>query len=92
MKTYVLIENYSGFVWYEAVATDPIEACRIADRDIGEEADSYEIVYQPTHGSYNVHEAPADWQPVADGQDPSEIERAAALPRVATVQYRRELP
>ena len=85
---YVLIDAYSGFVWEEADATDPIEACRIVDEKVGGEARSYEREHLHGQNGYYVYEAPADWTPVEDGQSQSEIERVQALPLVAQVAFR----
>ena len=68
---YVLIDAYSGFVWEEADATDPIEACRIVDEKVGGEARSYEREHLHGQNGYYVYEAPADWTPVEDGQSPA---------------------
>lgn len=91
MARYILIENHSGYVWGEADAADPIEACRIVDEHVGGELREYaEAFYVDTsRNAYHVHQAPADWRPVDDGQSQSEIERVAALPRVALVTFRK---
>lgn len=86
---YVLIDAYSGYVWEEADAPDPITACEIVDDLIGgAEGRDYEEVYRlDGRSGYFVYEAPADWTPVSDGQSQSEIERVTSLPLVATVAW-----
>lgn len=85
MKHYVMIDAHSGYVWEEADANDPIEACRIIDRKIGAEADEYAEQRLDGQSGYYVYEAPADWTPVEDGQSKTEIERVLALPLVAQI-------
>ena len=86
---YVLIDAYSGFVWGEADAETPTEACRIVDEQVGGEAREYEDVTRLDGMSgYYVYEAPADWTEVTDGQSQGDIERVTALPLVAAVAYR----
>lgn len=87
MPHYVLIDNYSGYVWGEADADDPIEACAIVDRQTGGDPREYEeqMIGNSSTSGYFVYEAPADWRPVDDGQSQDEIERVTALPLVAEV-------
>jgi hypothetical protein len=90
MTHYVLIDNYTGYVWGEADASDPVEACRIVDTEIGGEARTYE--HERIRGSdvsgYFVHEAPSNWTPVDDGQSQREIRRVQTLPIVASVVFK----
>lgn len=86
---YVLIDAHSGYVWEEADAETPIDACRIVDQKVGGEDREYEDVSRlDGRDGYYVYEAPADWTSVEDGQDRSEIERVKALPLVAEVAFR----
>lgn len=86
---YVLIDACSGFVWEEADAETPIEACRIVDEKIGGEPREYEEVTRlDGRSGYYVYKAPAEWTAVDDGQSQSEIERVTALPLVAEVTFR----
>ncbi|MEL6280851.1 MAG: hypothetical protein AAFR28_18515 [Pseudomonadota bacterium] len=48
MNTYAIIERNSGYIWGVVKATDPIEACRTMDADIGGEPREYEEVYRET--------------------------------------------
>lgn len=94
LNHYVLIDGHSGYVWDEADASDPIEACKIIDDKVGPRDGpmEYEIVSRSewnTGNGYFVYQAPADWVPVADGQSRTEIERVEALPLVAKVVCRR---
>lgn len=91
MTHYVLMDNYSGYIWGEADAADPIEACRIVDRDVGGEEREYEEARlgDSTVNGYHVFEAPAGWTAVDDGQRQSEIERVGSQCRkVAEVVFR----
>lgn len=91
MTHYVLIDSYSGFVWGEADADDPVEACRVFDATTSCEPRDYAPVYRldnSTASGYFVHKAPDGWVPVTDGQDPVEIDRVSALPLVAHVAFR----
>lgn len=91
MTHYVLIDNYSGYVWGEADASDPVEACAKVDRGIGGEGREYEVarIGNSTDSGYHVFEAPADWEPVDDGQSQNEIDRVDSLCRkVAEVKFR----
>lgn len=87
MTRYILIDDYSGFVWGDAEAETPEAACRIVDEAVGETGREYERVGAfPGHEpGYHVHEAPAGFRPVEDGQDPSLIEAVEALPLAAKV-------
>lgn len=85
---YVLIDAYSGFVWGEADAANPIEACRIVDEHIGGEPREYEEQRLDGQQGYFVYRAPADWTAVDDGQSQREIERVTALPLAAQVAFK----
>lgn len=88
-KHYVLIDAYSGYVWDEADAESPIQACKIVDaRHAPGEQRTYELERLNGQSGYFVYEAPADWTPVEDGQRQSEIERVTALPLVAQCAFR----
>lgn len=88
MAHYVLIDHNSGYVWDEVDADTPIEACRKVDEKLGVHGRDYKPAFANTidHG-YHVHEAPADWTPVDDGQSQAEIDRVSALPVAAVVTY-----
>ena len=90
MIHYVLIDNFSGFVWGGADAADPVAACAILDKEVGGEPRKYEItrISNTTESGYLVFEAPADWLPVDDGQSQDEIKRTLALHKVAEVKTR----
>ena len=91
MTTYVLIDNNSGYVWGEANASNPIEACAIVDREIGGDEREYseERIGNSTASGYHVYQAPADWVSVDDGQSQVEIERVTSTCRkVAEVATR----
>ena len=92
MTKFILIDSYAGFIWGEAFASSPIEACRTVDKSIGGESRVYEE-FGPNHqikhdgfSGYFVHEAPDDFV-VTDGQNQGEIEAVEALPLVAIVTY-----
>lgn len=91
MTHYVLIDNHSGYVWGEADANDPVEACAAVDREIGGDEREYAVerLGSSTKNGYHVFEAPADWTPVDDGQNQREIERVeSACRKVAEVAFR----
>ena len=92
MTRFILIDQNSGFVWGEADATTPIEACRTVDGQIAAPAAHYvehgprsAATYDQT-GGYYVYEAPADFAEVTDGQDPDQIQAVTALRCVAFVE------
>jgi hypothetical protein len=85
MTTYAIIDNASGYVWGVTAADSPIDACLTIDADIGTDPREYEQKARPDFANecgYHVYEAPAGFE-VADGQSEDEIDRVAALPKVA---------
>lgn len=87
MKHYVLIDKHVGYVWGEAKAESPIEACRKVDKELREFGRTYHQVssgeWCDNRGGYDVREAPGDWDEVT-------IDRAIGLPRVALVNYEQQ--
>ena len=79
MTHYVLIDNHSGYVWGEADAADPVDACRAVDAEIGGEPREYELISSGAHNTtvsgYHVYAAPSGWREIQDGQSQEEIER-----------------
>lgn len=75
MTRYVLIDHYTGFVWGETDAADPIEACRKVDEEVGSEPRTYHRETLTGQSGYHVYEAPKLWISINDGQIPSQIER-----------------
>lgn len=89
MNHYVLIDHHSGYVWGEADAKTPIEACEIVDRHVGGDAREYEEVSRlDGESGYHVYLAPTGWAEVENGQAQDEIERVEGLRRVADVTFR----
>ncbi len=86
MKTFAIIESYSGFVWGVVTAESALDACSACDDQAGghrgrgqyEECDTSEL--RTTRGVYDVRIAP-DGFDVQDGQDPADIAQVQALPR-----------
>lgn len=93
MPHYVLVEHHSGYVWGEADAENPVEACRKVDAEHSGEDYEYEIGFANNikrgEGAYHVFLAPDDWVPVKDGQSQEELARVDQLPCVAVVITRR---
>lgn len=86
MKRYILIDNASGYIWGDAATLNlppdatPIDAARALDESLGVTGRLY-VHLSATAGNrpatnatgYWVHEAPADFPPVTDGQDEAQI-------------------
>lgn len=92
MARYILIVNSSGYVWGEADASDPVEACVTINREIGGDEYEYDVSRfgSSVDSGFHVYEAPADWTPVADGRDGAEIDRVErTCKKVAEVASRR---
>jgi hypothetical protein len=91
-RHYVLIDEHSGYVWGEAVAADPVAACRAVDERLGETERVYEDIGGGARfagrSGYHVYEAPAGFPSVLDGQNPDEVSRVMALPCVTQVVTR----
>lgn len=88
MPRYILIDDASGFVWGEAEAETPEDACRIVDEHLGVSGREYARVgflVDAGPSGYYVHEAPTDFRPIDDGQDRDLIAAVNALPLAATV-------
>ena len=89
MTRYILIDEHSGFVWGDVVAADPIAACRALDEGVGEYGRTYEEIGARRRfdgrSGYHVHEAPADFPAVDDGQDQATIDAVTALPLIERV-------
>jgi hypothetical protein len=81
MTHYVLIDHYTGYVWGEADADDPITACVKVDQEIDRTPREYEYRRLDGDSGYHVYEAPADWKEVDDGQSRAEIERVTSTCR-----------
>ena len=100
MTRYVLIDKHSGYVWGEAEADDPVDACRRLDAEIAGNGyvDEHEYCLgnaeqqRDASQGYFVYVAPDDWPEVTDGRSQTEIERVMALPEVAYVSVRRRAP
>lgn len=63
MPHYVMIDDYSGYVWGEATASSPIEAAEIMDKDIGTGPREYDLIVETRalahhEGAYHVYRAP----------------------------------
>jgi hypothetical protein len=88
---YILIDENSGYVWGEAVASDPISACREVDisvNKIGELGRNYiDIGRERFDGrsGYHVYAAPDDFVGGDDGRDPEYINAVERLPLAARV-------
>jgi hypothetical protein len=86
---YILIDEYSGYVWGEAVADDPISACREIDADAGLEPDRHYIDIGSERfdgrSGYHVHLAPDDFVGGDDGRDQEYINAVERLPLVARI-------
>ena len=83
MQRYVLIDANSGFVWGDAVAETPIEACRAVDAQCGEHDRGYEDIGRVAfngRSGYFVFRAPADMHLARDGQDAAFIAAVEGLP------------
>lgn len=82
-KTFALIDNCSGFVWWVGAAATPEEACAAATLETGGDAQSYEAAHQlaSNEGGYHVYEAPSGFD-VNDGQDQNEIDAVSTMPLV----------
>lgn len=91
MTHYVLMDNHSGFIWGEADASDPVEACIILDQQLGSMSRTYDTVSSfggDDRSGYHVFEAPADWEQVEDGRSGTEIDRVESLCRkIACVEF-----
>lgn len=89
MQHYIMINHYTGYVWEEADASDPIEVCRLIDQKISPGIErEYERVGRLDCDGYHVYLAGADWVPVHNGQSSTEIARVEALPKVAEVRFK----
>ena len=92
MPRFILIDNHSGFVWGEAIAETPAEACREVDEALGEHGRTYAEAFElaSTETGYHVHQAPADFPALEDGTDDDTIAAVDALPRVAVIRCTRQ--
>jgi hypothetical protein len=92
MTHYVMIDENSGYVWGDAVASDPVEACRAIDTKCGEHDRIYADIGRERFGGrsgYHVYQAPEEFAECGDGQDPEYIKMVEAfqfVTRVATAQ------
>jgi hypothetical protein len=90
MTRYVMIDENSGYVWGDAVGSDPVEACRALDAKCGEHERIYDdIGWESFNGrsGYHVYLAPEEFTDCGDGQDPQYIKMVEAfsfVTRVAT--------
>ena len=96
-KHYVLIDNCSGYIWGEADAENPIEACQKVDLEIGcGEPREYHEVFSSELASnetgYHVFAAPNDWvwDPALDDQDQEIIATVEQWPLAAVVKISTE--
>jgi hypothetical protein len=87
---YILIDSNSGYIWGQAYADTPIDACRLVDEGCGASGREY-VEYGPNHSilrdgldGYLVYAAPENFR-VDDGQDQSEIDAVSAMPLTAIV-------
>lgn len=85
-KRLILIDNYTGFVFGDVTAADPIAAALEVDADIGEHGRNYEMrarAPQDTTTGYHVYDASgSDLPEVVDGQDKAAIQASERLPFV----------
>jgi hypothetical protein len=88
MTRYILIDNGSGYVWGEANAETPEEACRIVDAHVGAYDRTYFEAYSlaSNESGYHVYEVRDNFPEIEDGQDLETIMAVEALRRVGTFQ------
>jgi hypothetical protein len=85
---YVMIDENSGYVWGDAVASDPVEACRAIDAKCGEHSRNYADIGRERfdgRSGYHVYLAPEEFTDCGDGQDPEYIRMVEAFPFVTRV-------
>lgn len=82
-KTFALIDNCSGFVWWVGAAETAAAACTKATLENSLEAVEYEATSNlaSNEGGYHVHVAP-DGYACLDGQDELAIAEVSAMPLV----------
>lgn len=81
MARYIMIDNYTGYIWGDAVAETPQDAARKIDEALGEyDRDYSELRIDPrdTSTGYHVYRADVDGAQVPsqidDGQDGDTID------------------
>jgi hypothetical protein len=89
-RRYVLIDEFTGHVWGDVVAADPIKACRAVDARCGQHKREYtDIGSVPFdgHSGYHVYLATSAYGDYAgaDGQDGEFIKAVEAMPFVTRV-------
>lgn len=94
-RHFILIDENSGFVWGDALAADPIAACRAVDASVGETSRLYDDIGSGARfdgrSGYHVYEAPDGWtwpDGLGDGQNQGVIDAVAALPCVTRIVKR----
>jgi hypothetical protein len=89
MKHYVIIDQHSGFIWGDAVAEDPVDACELIASCLSGEPDcEYEdIGGQRFNGrsGFTVFEVAGELPDDYDGQDQEVIDLVSSWPLVARV-------
>jgi hypothetical protein len=87
MKRYVIIDNNSGFVWGDAKAESPVEACALICSGLSGEPDcEYEEVSSFNGRSgFVVYEMAGELHEDYDGQDQEVIDLVSSWPLVARV-------
>jgi hypothetical protein len=86
MKTYAMIDIYSGFFWGCGVADNPAAACQEMDENLGDAHETYtETGRYEAAADYDVYDASAIAARLtdADGQDEKVIALVQAQPFVA---------
>lgn len=80
-QRYIAIEHNSGFIWGDALAATPEEACTAIDRqaDPTIKARPYTGVppIRDTNGGYHLYVAPTDFPETDDGMCQELIDRVA---------------
>jgi hypothetical protein len=89
MPRYTMIDEHSGFVWGDAEAENPIEACRALDRQLG---DHENHTYTDIGGArfngqsgYHVYLSPEEFTNGGDGQDPEYIKMVESFKLIARI-------
>jgi hypothetical protein len=90
MTNYIMIDNASGYVWGDAVASNPTEACAKMDVSFGVYGREYEerarSDFANENGYFVYDGTDFDMSAIAGGTEDAAITAVAALPLVAYVR------
>jgi hypothetical protein len=84
MNRYILVENYSGYIFADERGENPVDAVLKFEREMGGDARNAEEKSRPDSSNepgYWVYGVPADWPPVEDGTAQATIDALEVVGR-----------